>query len=156
MSDLIAGLNNSQNWSLAFQESKEAEQITLEGGYKPLPAFEVPILLDARIVVVKTFSTIPPGKKWRFAGNLRVSQQLPLGVGGRWVELASFPLYLNRTKLVVLPAYANQYQLTLSDAYWLTNLQLTIYQFVGTISSVQIEGINPDLERIERKIDQLL
>jgi hypothetical protein len=70
-------LNNSQNWSLAYQEYKEAVQATPLGGYYPLPAFEVPITFSSKILIAKTVSTIPAGKQWKWAGNLRASQAFP-------------------------------------------------------------------------------
>lgn len=152
-------LNNSQDWSLVYQDYKQAQQVTSEGGYLPIPAFELPVLLHSRILVAKTVSNIPAGKRWKWAGNLRANQQFPnAGVNSQPSEIAIFSLFLNRSKLLILPEVANNYQLILSDAFWLRDLQLTIYEFTGEASNeIQelIETVKTDVLRVEAKIDLL-
>jgi len=153
-------LNNAQDWALVYQDYKQAQQITPQGGYLPLPAFEVPILLHSKILVARTVSNIPAGKRWKWAGNLRANQQFPnAGVNSQPSEVAIYSLFLNRSKLLVLPEAANNYQLILSDAFWLRDLQLTIYEFIGEGSSETqelIETVKADILRVETKLDTLL
>jgi hypothetical protein len=156
----VAGeLNNSQNWSLAYQEYKESIQVTPQGGYTPLPAFEVPIIFSSRILIAKTVSNIPVGKRWKWAGNLKALQAFPnAGINSQKSEIASYSLSLNRSKLIILPEIASGYELILSDAFWLRNLQLTIYEFTGSISdnlTQLVTAVQSDVLRIESKIDAL-
>lgn len=152
-------LNNSQNWSLAYQEYKEAVQATPEGGYYPIPAFEIPITFSSKILIAKTVSTIPVGKRWKWAGNLRAFQSFPnAGINSQKSEIAVYSLFLNRSKLLVLPEIASGYELILADAYWLRNLQLTIYEFTGQLGdelSDLVQSVKGDVLRIESKIDAL-
>lgn len=150
-------LNNSQNWSLAYQEYKQAVQATPNGGYYPLPAFEVPITFSSKILIAKTISNIPVGKRWKWAGNLRAFQAFPnAGINSQKSEIASYSLFLNRSKLLRLPELASNFELVLSDAFWLRDLQLTIYEFTGLLTgdvTELVQDIKVDLLRIESKID---
>lgn len=152
-------LNNAQSWALIYQEYRQAQQVTPQGGYIPIPAFEVPTLLSSRILIAKTVSNIPAGKRWRWAGNLRINQAFPnSGVNSQPTEIIAYPLYLNRSKLLVLPETATNYNLILSDAFWLRDLQLSIYEFTGEGNSEVIELIQTvkiDVLRIEAKIDDI-
>ncbi|BAY15700.1 hypothetical protein NIES21_15190 [Anabaenopsis circularis NIES-21] len=152
-------LNNSQNWALAYQEYKQAIQATPQGGYYPLPAFEVPITFSSKILIAKTVSTIPAGKRWKWAGNLRAFQTFPnAGINSQKSEIQSYSLFLNRSKLLVLPEIASGYELVLSDAFWLRDLQLTIYEFTGQLDNELnqlVQSIQGDVLRIESKIDAL-
>lgn len=146
-------LNNALNWSLAYQEYKEAVQVTPQGGYTPLPAFEVPITFTTKILIAKTVSNIPTGKRWKWAGNLRAFQMFPnAGINSQKSEIANFSLNLNRSKLLVLPDLASGYELVLSDAFWLRDLQLTIYEFTGILSDslyAMVGDIKTSVEAIE-------
>ncbi len=152
-------LNNAKNWQLVYQEYKQARPATPKGGYLPLPGFEVPITLSARTVIAKTVSNIPAGKRWKWAGKLRAYQNYPNGgVASQPSEVAAHSLYLNRSKLVILPNYANNYQLVLSDAFWLRDMQLSIYEFIGDFQGNKTDLLNQLLlntEQIESKIDAL-
>lgn len=156
---MASELNNSQNWFLSYQDYKESMQVTPLGGYTPLPAFEVPILFSSKVLIVRTNSTIPAGKRWKWAGNLRAFQRLPnAGINSQKSEIASYSLFLNRSKLITLPEIASGYELVLSDAFWLRNLQLTIYEFTGSISdnlTQLVTTVQNDILRIESKIDSL-
>jgi hypothetical protein len=156
---LSAALNVASNWSLVYQEYKQAEQVTVEGGYKPLPSFEIPILFSSRILIVKTVANIPVGKRWKWAGNLRAFQTFPnAGVNGQKSEIAIFSLFLNRSKLIIFPELASNFELVLSDAYWLRNLQLSVYKFTGETTDstdLMLNSIGSGLSRIESKIDAL-
>jgi hypothetical protein len=151
----VAGeLSNSQNWSLAYQEYKQAVQATPQGGYFPLPSFEIPITFDHRILIAKTVSNIPAGKRWKWAGNLRAFQAFPnSGVNSQKSEVAIYSLSLNRSKLIVLPEVATNFELVLSDAYWLRDMQLTIYEFTGEFSTDLtnlVQSVRLDVLRVEQ------
>lgn len=152
-------LNNAQNWALAYQEYKEAVQATPQGGYYPLPAFEIPLLFNSKILIARTVSNIPTGKRWKWGGNLRAYQTFPnAGINSQTSEIATYSLYLNRSKLLLLPEIASGYQLILADAFWLRDMQLTIYEFTGTVSdnlTTLVQTINTDVLRLETKVDAL-
>ncbi|MGB3641148.1 MAG: hypothetical protein WBA39_26745 [Rivularia sp. (in: cyanobacteria)] len=152
-------LNNAQNWQLVYQEYKQAKPATPKGGYLPLPGFKVPITLSARTVIARTVSNIPAGKRWRWAGKLRAYQDYPNeGVASQPSEIAAHSLYLNSSKLVIFPDYATNYQLVLNDAFWLRDMQLSIYEFVGDFQTHRTDLLNQlllDTEQIKSKIDAL-
>lgn len=150
---------NAANWQLAYQEYKEATQVTPLGGYLPLPAFEIPITFDSRVLIVKTVSNIPAGKRWKWAGNLTAFQSFPNGgVNSQKSEVANHSLYLNRSKRIIYPNSISNFELVLSGAYWLRDLQLTIYEFIGefkTYTESSLDNVKVDLSTIEQKIDNL-
>ena len=155
----VSDLNNSNNWELSYQEYKQALPATPKGGYLPLPAFEVPITFQNRVIIARTVSNIPSNKRWKWAGKLRAYQNYPNGgVGSQRSEIAEHSLFLNRSKLMIMPGLANNYELVLSDAFWLRDLQLSIYSFTGSFEGVTNELLNQlliDTSRIESKIDAL-
>jgi hypothetical protein len=147
----FTGLNNKNNWQLVYQEYKQAVQVTPLGGYSPLPAFEVPVRLSSRILIVKTVSNIPKGKRWKWAGRLRAFQSFPTGINSQKSEVASHSLYLNRSKLLTYPELTSNFELVLSDAFWLRDLQLTIFEFTGEATTSAIDS----LEEIKSKVDDI-
>lgn len=143
MGEFIADLNNSSLWSLAYQEYKEQPDIYKEGGYIQMPPFDIPILFSSRLLTVKTICNIPPKRKWRFAGNFRAYQTIK----GEKTEILRNPLYLNSTKLIELPSFASSYSIVISDAGWLRNLQIIIYEFTGEVKDA--------ITQINTKVDEL-
>ncbi|MBK1989048.1 hypothetical protein A0J48_016125 [Sphaerospermopsis aphanizomenoides BCCUSP55] len=148
---LTADLYNSSNWRLAYQTTVTAERVSEQGGYLPLPTIGLDILLDSRLLVAKTTCNIPQNKRWRWAGNFRVFGELPI-LGVPRVEVGSYPLYLNQSKLIDVPSVVTSYSFSLADAWWLTNLQLILYEFSGEVG----DTLDVDLDRIETKIDEIL
>lgn len=147
----FTGLYNKNNWQLVYQEYKQAVQLTPLGGYCPLSAFEVPIRLSSKILIVKTVSNIPKGKRWRWAGRLRAFQSFPTGINSQKSEVASHSLYLNKSKLLIYPELTSNFELVLSDAFWLRDLQLTIFEFTGETTTSVVKS----LEEIKSRVDDI-
>ncbi|MEH1883997.1 hypothetical protein [Nostoc sp.] len=160
MTDLALELSNPNNWNQVYDEARVATQ--KEGAiysYIPIPVFEVPFLFTSHVLVVRCLCTIPTGKNWRWAGNLRYQFSAPVaGINSPTITATEISLRLNRTKLIKFPKIANNYQVSIGDAYWLTNLRITIWEYLPALENYTdnlILELGDDLTRIEGKIDAL-
>jgi hypothetical protein len=160
MTELALQIDNPNSWNQVYDEARIAIQSPGQTSYSPIPAFEVPYLFASHVVVVRCLCTIPVGKRWRFAGNLKYQFTAPItGVNSPPITAIEIPLKLNRTKLVKFPKVASNYQLTISDATWLTNLRVTIWEYLPPVENYTdnlIFELGDDIERVEGKLDQLL
>ncbi|MEH1810886.1 MAG: hypothetical protein V7K26_00095 [Nostoc sp.] len=152
----ILNLLDASSWNQVYTQSKNAVQVTPLGGYIPIPAFEVPVIMHSRVFVIRNIC-INTRPRWRFAGNLKSRVAAPIaGINSPPVEIASFYIQLNRTKLIVLPVFVNNYDLVLETATWLKDLSITIWEYVGVIEDTTEELIGVtrvDILRVEAKID---
>lgn len=136
MSEPILQLTSQGSWHQIYDEYREALPTSIPNIYYPIPAYEIPFLIERHILAVRCLS---PGAKatWRYAGTL--SQRFQVGSGGvasplPTVEAFSISLKLNRTRLVVLKKYTQQYELLFETPHWMRNLRLSIWQYSGTES----------------------
>lgn len=159
MSQPIVDFQVNGNWQQVFDESRLAVAIT-DKTHAPIPAFELGFLLDSPILAVRTLSMTAKAH-WRFAGV--ISSRLQLGSGGAASPLPVVTsqkrhLRINRAELHRFVPYTTNYELLVEPAYWLRDLRLTIWQYVGAIEDTTEELIGTvkvDLARIELKIDAL-
>lgn len=159
MSQPVVDFGSNANWSLVFDELRQATAVT-ERDFIPIPAFELGFLFDSPILAVRTISTTAKAK-WKFAGEM--SCRLRLGSGGATSSLptvtaAKRSLRLNRAELHRFISYTQYYELLVEPAYWLQDLRLTIWQYKGAIGDTTeelIETIKIDVLRVEGKIDTL-
>ncbi|MEH2460923.1 hypothetical protein [Nostoc sp.] len=160
MTDLALELSNPTSWSQVYDEARIATQA--QGAvysYTPIPVFEVPFLFTSHVLVVRCLCTIPTGKRWRWAGNLRYQFSAPVtGVNSPTITASEISLKLNRAKLIKFPKIASNYQVSVGDTYWLTNLRVTIWEYLPVVENYTdnlIFELGDDLERIESKVDAL-
>lgn len=155
---ISADLQNDSNWIQSYQEEKNVIY-DAAGGYTALPAFEIPISFDKKILAIRTNSA---GAKftWRFSGVL--SQRLQLGGGFTPLPVASSwerRLRINRSQLLLLPLYTSNYELLFEPYPWIKNISLTIWEYIGIINDPTEDLINEirsnELARIEERIDDL-
>jgi hypothetical protein len=136
MSEPILQLTTQGNWSQIYDENREAAPTSVPNIFYPIPAYEIPFLIERHILAIRCLS--PSAKAtWRYAGTL--SQRFQLGTGGAasglpTVEALSIGLRLNRTKLVVFKKYTQQYELLFETPFWMKSLRLSIWQYEGTES----------------------
>jgi hypothetical protein len=160
MSEPVLQLTVQGNWFQVYDESRSAIPITSTGGHYPIPAWEIPFLLEKHILAVRCFS-VTAKANWRFAGTL--SQRFQAGTGGSGsplpvVEAGSVGLRVNRTKLVIFKKYVSDYQLLFENVPWLKDLRVTIWEYRGTeFDSTEelIQATRAKLETLEFKIDNL-
>lgn len=158
MAEPLLDLLNQDNWNQIYDESRTAQPATEAGGYYSIPIFEIPIILQSRVLAVRCLSTTAK-YSWRFAGNLKPQVAAPIaGINSPPLEVASIYLQLNRTRLIVLQPYATNYNLVLENAPWLKDLRVTIWEYTGAIEDTTEELIGIariDILRVEAKVDNL-
>lgn len=160
MSLPVLDLNNPGVWNQIYDESRTAASGGIPDSYIPIPAFEVPVLIQSPILAVRNFSQ-SARPTWRFAGNL--IQRFQIGTGGSasplpLAEAKREALTVNRTQLIFFPRYTNEYEVVFSCPYWFQTMRLTLWEYTGQISDsnqVLIEAVRTDLVIIESKIDAL-
>ncbi|BAZ29953.1 hypothetical protein NIES4074_24010 [Cylindrospermum sp. NIES-4074] len=155
MAGIPTELQDASKWLMAWSDTAVAEPQPepFQEQFKPIRAFECPITLTSRYLVIKTISLIPEGRRWKFAGNLKVYQNYPVGtIAGSKTEIGRYPIFLNANKIVQIPDIAPQYTIELSDAYWLRNLYLEVYEYTGAFNSGNdelLESVSDDLTEIK-------
>jgi hypothetical protein len=154
-------LNVQANWSLIYDESRQAQLLSPTGGYIPIPAFEVPFLFDKPVLACRIINSSAKST-WKFGGYL--SQRFQIGSGGGVsalpeVDATSLRLRLNRSKLLIFPQYIDTYSLTYEPPTWFKNVQFSLWEYRGTVTDSIEELVNQvgsaDLQRIEQKIDDI-
>lgn len=157
MQDLILELGNPANFMQVYDERRDVAPAG--GGFsEPLPAFEIPFLFSQPLLAVKAFSQSARGT-WRFGGTLTQRVQLGSGGSGSVLPIAENQrraLRLGRTELCYFPAISNQYELLLEAPHWLDDLRVTIWEYVGPISTPELELtqlLRIDVLRVEAKVN---
>ncbi len=124
--------------------------------YYQIPLIEIPVALNAQLLVVRTYST-DFGVRWKYAGNFSAVAQLVLGVPT--VDLETVTLPLNRTIPVEVKPYSNSYSLKFQPFYWIRNIGLEVWEYYGVNAGVDIETSLNELKltanRIEEKVTDI-
>lgn len=158
MSEPVLELTRKGSWNQIYNEAREAVQATPEGGFYPIPAFEVPFLFERNVLAVRCFSRTAKAH-WKLAGYL--VQRIRIGTGGTASPLPSVDSHrvymrLNRTALVVFKRLSPTYELVLENATWLKDLQVTIWEYQGSQSDTTedlIQTLKIDILRVESKLE---
>lgn len=138
MTSIPTELQEFGKWQLAWSDTAVAE-ISQYGGYQPIRVLECPIIFTSKYLVIRTQSLIPSGKRWKFAGNLKCYQKYPIGgLTSQATEVYRQSLWLNERKIIIIPQFVTDYTLLILDAYWLTNLSVEIYEYVGAYDEEEI------------------
>lgn len=157
-SNYSADLKNANNWEQAYRDSKSVVYDDA-GGYTPLPAFEIPITFNKKLLAIRVLSDNAKFT-WRFGGVL--SQRMQLGGGATPLPVASLDynrLRVNRSTLINFPTYGTDYELLFEPYYWIKHIDLTIWQYLGELTDSTENLINEirsnELASIETKVDEI-
>lgn len=159
MSNLVLELGNANNWESIFSQTYSAQPVPDKPNtYYPLPEITIPILLDRRILAIHAYSP-SAAPHWKFAGYLNQKVQTGLTVGGMTDSYAQRKkLWLNQINLIILPFIASTYAISFSIPYWILNIQLVAWKYIGSESySTEdlIEQLRIDVLRVESKVDNI-
>jgi len=152
-------LQNSSLWSLAWSDTVDAPTFTLNGQQytEPFPSISCPILFTNRLLIVECSCTVPTGRNWKTAGNLKHYQTYPIGGNNQNTQILKTGLPLNQYKLVLAPSYASQYSVVIEDAYWLLTLAVNIYEFTGNLPiDSNFASIESALTTIQNSLNTLV
>ncbi|HIK27959.1 MAG: hypothetical protein N3E45_17130 [Oscillatoriaceae bacterium SKW80] len=148
---------NSNFWRQVYSETKTREPVpNRPNTFYPVPAFEIPFLLDATILSVRTFSTTARFT-WKYAGYLSAVTRVSPGIPPTILERVTLPI--NRTQLVVFKKYISSYELIFEPFYWFASMGLEIWEYYGSDSATDLESsielIKNTLNRLEEKVDDI-
>ena len=148
-------LGNINNWDLVADESVEAISTgPNELDFQPIPAFELPLLLDNLIVAVQLRS-LTARPTWKYGGLIvqRLSLPLPGGLGTATPsEGKRYPLRLNRTLILPFPRLTTSFELVYEPPYWFRDVRLKIWEYTGPDSNEVMQALAVQ----DSKLDQIL
>lgn len=150
-------LGNSANFLMIYDETRTVTR-TPDNRYVPLPAFEIPYLFSTPVLAIKAISTKAKAG-WKYAGIL--TQRVQLGTSGSantlpLAETQRRSLRLQRTELCIFPMLTAQYDLVHECPFWVEDMRLIIWEYVGPIidnTNELVELARIDILRLEAKFD---
>ncbi|MEH2454485.1 hypothetical protein [Nostoc sp.] len=134
-------LSNESNWELVFSLSIPATILSTNGSknyYAQITPITPDITLDKPILAISINTTIPPERKWYYAGN--VSRFANSSLGAVYIEDRK-PLFLGRFNLVITDNSSN-YQLEINLPKWFISCNLAIYQYEGDTSTLSQKDLD--------------
>lgn len=158
---IVYDFSNSQNWQLGWSGEKIAPDVPNDSlnRYYPIEDFTVPVQFDTPVVAIYLESDTDPGR-WIRGGFAK--QKISTGItGGGGLDAFSqaVPLRLREINLVQFPQITTSYGITLSIPYWLRHIEVTVYQYVGTIvDTIEdkliecCDELNADIEQVRQDI----
>ena len=145
--------DNVNNWLEIYSENFEAnyrsgKQIPI---YNPIPKTLLPIFIDSALIAIHCVSSqYPTQRKYlgRVIQAINTQNIFPTNTASN----KSVSLYSNETILAEFINFDDSYQLLLDLKWWIEDITITIYKYIGEGSG----NLNTRLTEIEKKIDQLL
>lgn len=129
MSHELVNFSQANQWIQLFSHHFEAQYVGPKS-YIPIAGIEIPIQADHRFLAAGCVSTTARSS-WHLGGWLTPSFASGRGDLGD-VGLGRLAVPLQGTKLLVLPQYSTAYKLRFDIPYWIDDLSLTIFQYIGT------------------------
>jgi hypothetical protein len=116
--------------------------------YSPIPDWTTTTTLDSPIIAVNaTSSTAEP--HWKYAGMAIQEIRTGLSVGGQPDStIAAKKFYLNQTTLLIFPDLGPDFNLLFRIPYWLREIDLTLWNYVGPITRDYDGILNQILEAV--------
>lgn len=141
----ILDLENSANW-----QPREAQSF-VTAPETPIPNWLSTQNFNSNIIgVLVDNSAAKP--TWHFAGWLSQHIFLPFGPGSDDSATNDRRLWLRRKQLLIFPAIAPVYRISVRFPRWFTQASITIWEYQGP----QGDSIETQLNQIETKLDTLL
>jgi hypothetical protein len=103
-------------------------------GYQslPIPPQTLPVLAEHRILAVVAESQMAKST-WRYGGSITAIVDCGAAEFGL-ADVQRYPLSLNKVKLCILPDFASSYRLRYECPWWFEEIDLTIYQYIGSVT----------------------
>lgn len=154
---IIFDFANSQNWNLSWSGSRTAPPTPAPqlGRYFPIEDFTVPVQFQTPVLAIYLTSTTDPGR-WIRGGFAK--QKIRTGIlGGGSPDTFSqaLPLRLREINLLQFAQITTSYAVTLSIPYWLRQIDVTIYEYTGTITDTVEQKLIECCEDLNAGIEQV-
>lgn len=149
----IYDIDNTTNWLQIYSDDFQAtyiqgQQIPI---YTPIPKTELPVNIDSSLVAIHCTSTQYPNSQ-KYLGSVvqavLINQSFPTDTATANAKR----IYSNQTVLAQFTEFDDTYRLVLSVRWWVEQLSITVYEYIG-LENFKIEN---RLNIIEEKINQLL
>lgn len=155
----VLQLTNPNNWNQIYSQNHVAEVLgTNPPKYKPIPEIQFPLILERHILVISASSNVTP-PSWRFAGFVDQRIRTGLTAGGAYDgNAAQEKIYLTRNTLIQFPRLTDDYTMTIKIPYWIEQIQLIVWEYVGSISDSTDESLaalQVTANEIKGKVDAL-
>lgn len=156
----LVELGNSANWEQVYSTRQVAVTVPLIDGRRkinPIPAVEVPFVLERFILAVSVATTIPQDAEWRFAGRIYQKLQTGLVVGGGFnaVTSRSQPLFLDQVNLVLFYKISTSYVASIRVPKWFVDATINVWQYTGVDDDSLAVQVAQESANINFKLDQI-
>jgi hypothetical protein len=147
---------NAANWESIYNFSATAG-ILSENTYIPIPPTQAPIFLESDIIAVYADTTVPNGRKWRYAGYVEQRFQSGLTVGGN-TDAAGEPknMWVGKITTIFFPVITAQYSLKFYFPNWFKDVSLQVWQYTGVDDVKTDIVLAQEFANLNFKLDQLL
>jgi hypothetical protein len=155
----LVDLDSASLWEQRYVTHKYGAARPTGRGFVPIAPFKIPLLLESPIVAVRA-SSEDGGKDWKLACwcDRIIPTSSPVAAIAQ-ISADRNPLGMNKTTLLDYTANpVENYQLQLEPPYWMPDLRVEVWEFVGAIGDTLADDLDVarvDLVRIEAKIDAL-
>ena len=124
------------NWNLITSTNKVAVDVPSSvENYYPIPEFDIPIILENRIIAIHAESNSAP-QNWKYAGQAMQIIHTGLTVGGQADTVNSVKkFYLRQISLLQFPDTNFEFTLRIKIPYWIRDAQLIIWEYTGPITN---------------------
>lgn len=144
------GANWEQVWSGSFTASRPPG---FSDRHYRIPEIVVPVLLEGFVLAVYCTSSTNPG--WWHSGGL-MNVKFPTGIltGGIGETQPSerYRIWLDKITSFEIPKMASSYELSFNAPYWLDQLSISVYQYIGPVN----DSTESKLDALEQKLDLIL
>jgi len=134
----MLGLQNIENFSSQYNISIPATLIKKGGKnvYARLTNVIIPVRFDKPIISISVITTVPPGRRWDYAGGCR--RVASTALGDSFVD--TNPLFLGKRNLIFFgESQEIDYTIEYIPPRWFINVTLGIYQYEGPYMSLESE-----------------
>lgn len=119
----------------------------------PIPEIVTDIQPISNIVAVRASSASNPGY-WKFGGY--ASQKIVPGIAASGSSLlattSSQKIWLDRLSILFFPDLTDSYYLTFNIPYWLRQIDLSVWQYLGAVE----DSTEQKLDYIQGRLDAIL
>ena len=149
--------SNSDNWSLGWTGVKRAPDAPNDSlnRYYPISDFAIPVQFSSSVLAVFLESETDPGR-WIRGGFAK--QKIVTGITGGGTPDAfseAKPLRLREINLIQFQQLSTDYAVVLSIPYWLRHIDVSVYEYTGTITDTLEQKLIDCCEDLDADIAQV-
>jgi len=147
-------ISNSANWNQIWSTTRTAQSVepSVLEKYYPIPEIVAPFQFDNPILAVYADSNSAE-EHWKLAGKAQQKVLTGLVVGGTPETVTAIKrIWLKQISLLIFPRLASTYTLGFNIPYWLRDINLIVWEYVGPINDSidqKLTAIQSDLATLQ-------